>query len=267
MVLASLFFTGMQTSARYGCARLPAFETVFVRGTLDMLVILPLILWKGLPIFGSNRRELFLRGTFGSISVAAIFLATLRIPLADASALFRMTPIFIPFVSAVILGERLKGIRIALSAIGFAGALLILRPGTGTLSLGGLMALGGAISNALSFVTVRSLSAKEHPLTIVSAFLTLSAAYSLIFAGHLFVTPTSQEWIFLLLVAACGGMGQYFMTRAFSYASATIITPWNYFEIVFSAIAGAVFLSQLSEPTAIFGIVLIVISALLINRT
>lgn len=266
MLCASLCFTVMNGSARLGCSRLPSFQVVFLRGLIDSLVILPLLLRAKTPLFGYHPKQLLIRGTIGTVGVSCIFFAVQRMPLAEAVSLFRTNVLFVPFVAWIFLREPIRPSILALTFLGFGGALLILRPGTEVFSGVGLVALVGAFANALTFTTIRHLTAKESPLSIMFSFLALSALYSVLIAGRDFLPLTSSEFAYILLIAMVGLLGQYLMTLAFAAAPAGVVTPWNSMEIVFSALFGAILLMQFPAPLSIIGMVTIAVSAILVSR-
>ncbi len=267
MLLASASFAGMTLCVSMGCSRLPALESAFIRGLADSLFVLPILLFQKVKIPGKHWKELLLRGTIGTAGLFCIFNSLLMIPVAEATALFRSTALFVPFVARVFIKERIKPARIILAAVGFLGVLLILKPGHHSFSIGGIIALIGAILNALVFVTIRHLSERENPFLIAFAFFSSSAFYSLIIAGHTFIMPVGQEWFYLALVSLFGFIGQYFLTVAFALAPASVIAPWSYFEIVFSAVFGVIFLSQQPDAFSIIGTAILALSAILITRS
>lgn len=267
MVLASASFAAMTLSLRLGCGRLPALESVFARGLIDALVLLPILLVQRVPIPGRHWRELFVRGSIGAAAVFCIFSAMLRIPVAEASALFRSSGLLVPFIAWWVIKEKLVFSRVFLAALGFVGVLLILKPGQQSFSVGGIFALVGAFFNATAYVTIRHLSKKENPFLIAFAFFVLSATYSLLLGRHTFVTPTASELFYLGLVGFFGVVGQYWVTLAFASAPASVITPWGYFEIAFNLLFGMLFLAQTPDLLSLVGIGVLILSAVLIART
>lgn len=267
MLTASFFFAAMTLCVRLGCARLPAMESLFVRGLVDSVVIVLLLLDRNIPILGQDKRSLFLRGTYGFLGVSCVFTSVLLIPVADATALFKSSALFMPFIARALLDEKLKLSRVTLAFVGFLGAALILKPSWNTVSLGGVIALSGSFFNGLAFASIRKLSDSEHPLVIMLAFLGLSVVYSGALAGYQFLMPVGTEWVYLALVAVFGLLGQYAVTLAFSAAPAGVIAPWNYFEIAFSLLLGCAFLNQFPDVFSAVGMLVLVISAIAITKT
>lgn len=267
MLIASALFSTMVFLVRWGCASLHPMQCVFVRGAANALLILPFLSRRDLESTRVYWRELALRGTLGTFGVSCIFSAVLLIPLANVTALARSSSLFIPFIAAACIGEKLKFSRVAYATLGFGGALLILKPEFGRFELGGVLALGGAAANAAAFVTIRHVSAKVSVLLIMFWFLALSAIYAGLFFGHTFSIPTAFEGICLAGIVATGLAGQYFVTSAFAGAPASVIGPWQYSEMVFSALLGAAFLGQLPDLQAFAGMFVIAIAAMLVTRT
>ncbi len=256
----------MNIAVRLCGDRLPPLEIVFFRGFLDTLFLIPLMLWKRIPVFGHNQKELIYRGIYGSIGIVCIVSALRMIPVADATVLFRSTPLFVPFVAWVVLKDPLRANRVCFAAIGLVGSLFILKPGMGAVSYGGLISLLGAFAGSLACVTIRSLSAREHPLSIMLAFLMLSAFFSGVFGFQSFLAPTGVEWSWLLLIAVSGVLGQYLVTLGFASASVGVVTPWTYAELVFVGLLGVIFLDQIPDGYSLFGMLIVLSSAILVAK-
>src|SRR5262249_23221890 len=153
----------------------------------------------------------------------------------EATALFRTSALFIPFVAAVLIGEVLRTRRVVVAFMGFAGVLCILKPGFGTFQFGAFIALFGGFVNALTFVTVRHLARREHPISIVFTLMWVSTLLSAILFERSFILPSVHDIPLLLAITLIGLAAQYCLTYSYVYGEAGVVTPIGYFEIVFSA--------------------------------
>jgi drug/metabolite transporter (DMT)-like permease len=268
MLFACACFSMMGAVMNYGCSRLSPAQLIFSRGLIDSLIVIPILLSKNVRLFGNNPWKLFTRGTLGVCGASCIFWATLHMPMANAAALFRTTPLFMPFFAYFLLKEKLIFKNILLSVFGFVGVLLILKPQAGyAVSYAGLIALTGALFNTLSFVTVRHLASRENALCIMLYFFVLSVFYPALATGSSFIMPIGNEWTFVLIMGSLGFLGQYFVTMSLKNASAGTVTPWTYSEIVFSAVFAYLMLGQTADFFALAGALIIFISAINIQPT
>lgn len=262
MISACACFAAMTSIMNFGCSRLSSMQIIFSRGLVDTLIVVPILLSQKVNLLGNNPWRLLTRGTLGVGGASCIFWASLHMPIANAAALFRTTPLFMPFFAYLILKEQLYLRNVILSIFGFAGVILILKPQSDyAVSYAGLIAVFGAFINSLAFVTVKHLSSREKPLSIMLYFFVLSIVYPLIFASSSFLMPAGSEWIYLLIVGLFGFAGQYLMTWSFVSASAGVVTPWTYFEIVFSALFGFILLNQTIDLITLLGVLIIFYSA------
>jgi drug/metabolite transporter (DMT)-like permease len=266
MLAASACFAAMTLCVRICSQRLPGMESLFVRSVFDFTVLLFLAMKLRIPLTGVNPRGLLLRGIFGFLGALSVFYSVTKVPVASATALFRSTALFMPFVSYFLLNERLRTARVLCAMVGFIGVLFILKPGSSVFSFGALVALGGGLINALSFATIRHLTETEHPISIVLSFMAVSVLGSGIFFGNTFVSPDANETVLLIIIGVLGLIGQYMLTLAYSHAETTIVTPVNYFEIAFAAFFGWMFLNEVPDAYSAFGTVLLVGAAVSLVR-
>jgi len=222
-------------------------EIVFLRNVAGLLVLLPWFLKNGPSAMKTKRPGLyFVRGFFGFASMVAWFIAVTTIPLAEAVALNFTAPIFGTLLAIFILKEVVRLRRWMAILVGFAGAMVILRPGTLEMNFGTYAALFAAGTMACSITCVKMLSSTESTPAIVAWTQIIIIPMSLIPAIFVWTMPTLEQ---LLIVAAIGfsaTMGHLFFTRAYSLADATYVMPFDFSRLVFSAIIGFVFFAQ--EP-------------------
>ncbi len=212
-VLASAAaFAAMTAAAKLVGARLPVFEIVFVRALFSVLVTAGLLRHARTPLLGTRRPLLALRGLFGFLGLSCSFYAVIHLPLAEATLLQFMHPVFTVALAALLLGERIgRGVWLGIPPA-LAGVLLVVRPG---FLFGGAaapldafavcVALGGAFFAADAYVTVRHLARTgEHPLAIVFSFPAVTLGLSLPLLWIDFVWPRGVEWCWLLVTGAAG---------------------------------------------------------------
>jgi drug/metabolite transporter (DMT)-like permease len=148
------------------------------------------------------------------------------------------------FAAIIILHEAAHGRRWAATIVGFIGALLIIRPGFADVSTGALMALLAVIGMAALTIVMKSLARTEAPDTIVAWQMMVFTPCALVPA--LFVWQTPDLWQFLLLASTglFGTMTQRCLTRAYAAAYATIIMPFDFTRLIFSALLGLILFQE-----------------------
>ncbi|HZH27135.1 MAG TPA: DMT family transporter [Azospirillaceae bacterium] len=209
----------------------PISQIVFFRSFFGLV---PLLLWA-VPRGGWRslvpRRPVacLSRGLVQAAAALFFFLSFRELPLADAYAIGFTAPLMIALLSAPLLGERVGGRRWAAILVGFAGVLVMLKPGgEGTFSLGALAALAGAFFYALSAVLIRRLSREETTAAIaVSATVTM-AGVSALSAPLGWTLPDLAGWTLLVGVGLLGGVLTILFTAAFRMAPASVLAPFEY---------------------------------------
>lgn len=264
MALSALFFALMSVLVKSLGARLPTQEIVFARSFVSLALSYWLVRRAGVPPLGTRRGLLVLRGLWGFAALSCVFYAVSHLPLAEATVIQYLHPVFTAVLAAIWLGERpgrTLGVSLALS---ISGVLLVTRPGFlfGDLAapldpVAAGVALLGAFFSACAYVGVRSLTATEHPLVVVLYFPLVAAPASL--PGVLIepVMPLPLEWLLLAGVGVFAQLGQVFMTEGLKREPAARATALSYLQIVFAAALGALFFGERPGPLAVAGAALI----------
>lgn len=178
-------------------------------------------------------------------------------PLAIVQALSFTAPLFTTVLAVFLLGERVRLRRWAAVSVGFTGVLIIVQPGVQPLDLGMVLVLGAAAVWALTMIIIKRLSNTDSPLTItayVTIFLTLM---SLVPALMVWKTPIGTQWGWLLFAAAAGSLGQLCIAKAFAYADATIVLPFDFAKIIWGSALGYLFFGEYVSATTWIGAVVI----------
>lgn len=268
MVLAVFLFACMDALVKWVGQTYPTGQIVFFR---NLLAFLPILLFVardgGLAVLRTSRiGSHLMRGLVGIAAMAAFFAAYAMLPLAEVVAIAMSGPIFMTALSVPLLGEQVGLRRWTAVVVGFAGVLLMTRPGAAALHPGALLALSGAVFYALAMISIRKLSRTEHPTTIVfyfTLFATLAGAASLPFGQ--WVTPKSLTDLGLLVaVGIVGGFAQFAMTNAFRLAPIAIVAPFDYLALVFAMVLGYVIWSDVPDLWILSGAAVVVASGLYI---
>jgi drug/metabolite transporter (DMT)-like permease len=267
VVAAALMFAGVGAVVKSIAAELPNEVLVFFRNLFGVLFVLPLL--------GAGRVSLrtpvlhlhLLRALFGVAALYGYFHVLGRIPLGEAVLLTFSAPLFIPFLARMALGEPVSPRLIGAIVLGFAGILLILKPGTGLFRPVVLVGVFSGVMAAAAMVCVRQLGRRREPATrVVFYFALLASAVSAVPLAWAWQTPPASTWPALLAVAALASAGQYLLTRGYACAPAAQVGPFSYFSVLFSALIGWLFWQELPDALSQAGGVLVVIAGVVAVR-
>ena len=258
MSAAAVLFALMSTCAKALGHSMPSEEVAFFRAALTGLLVLPFALRLPSPLFGFRRRALFLRGLFGSTSLMLGFYAITQMPLGDAILLWQTSVFFVPIISVLFLGQPVKRRILAYSTLAFLGCALILKPEFTTFNIGGLAALGAGLGVALVSLTVKALHKTESSLTIIWCFGFYTSVLSIAFFGHLFRYPTLDELPLILGIGVFGTLGQLLFTESFRFASASVVQPYLFLQVVAAAALGWFFFGEVPDTASIIGAIIVI---------
>ena len=239
MLAAVAAFAAMDALLKLLAAHYPPLQVAFVRGVAALPFVLAPILLRNrlarlrpvnLPLHG-------LRAVLSIVMLYAFVSAVRDSSLAATYAIFMCAPLLVAAASAPLLGERVARAQWGAIVVGFAGVLLMLRPGPGQLgTAGALWALLAMIAYTISVVTLRVLARTDSNESMVFWF-TLALAVG---AGLLSIPgwqALQPEHLRLMVgVGACGALGQYLITVAFRSAPAATVTPFEYTALVWGAL-------------------------------
>lgn len=242
-------------------------ETLFWRQLPTVPLILAWFAWRGrLGELRSERLPAHAgRATTGLAGMFLNFGAVTLLPLAEATTLNFTSAIWAVILSALILRERVGVWRWSAVALGFAGVLVIARPGQGDIApLGAAVALGAAFMIALISIQIRDLSKTENPLTIVFWF----AAFSLPLLGlampFVATAHTAYQWSLLAGLGLFGLLGQFLLTAALRYGAVASVIVMDYSSLIWATLFGWWVFDRLPPSATWLGAPLIVGAGLLI---
>jgi len=263
MVLASAFFAAMFAMVKGLGPAFPHFEGVFFRAFFSLPTIAWLLRREGGP--GWTRRLLprrpalmLVRGLLGFGGLTGYFWSVQRGKLADIAAISRTQPILVAALAPLLVGDRTPRAVLLALPVGFAGALLVIKPGLDLLNIPGLVALGAVVFSALAHLTVRRLNASETPALIVFYFVLAQALLGGLLSIRDFVLPGPTQAALLFGLAQCATFGQLLMTTAYSREGAPVVAAAGYSTVVFALVIGLVIWGERPDSLALLGAAVIV---------
>jgi drug/metabolite transporter (DMT)-like permease len=234
MVLAQVFFAGMNVCTRLGARDLPWSEIAAARFLIGALIALTIAWYRGSSLRITDRPSTWRRSVYGTIAAICTFypLASSRIALGDAATLSATAPIFVALLSGPLLGERV-GNRLGLAiGLGFAGIAAVVRPSLGSDIPVAAIATLGAAFYALAMIWLRKIGPGESHEAVVLHFSLVAMVALLVIALPVWRWPDWRSGWFLLGAGLGGGGAQIAMTRAYSLHRAAPVTALTGLGIV-----------------------------------
>ena len=245
MLAATVLFSMMHVCVRYLSSDLHPFEIAFFRNFLACLFLLPLMLRNGGELLKTSHIKWHvLRSSLNVVAMLMFFYALSITPLAVVQALSFTAPLFATVLAMLLLGEKVKLRRWIALIAGFTGVLVILRPGAQPIELGALLVLGSAFIWALTMIIIKRLSNTDSPLTITAYVTVFLSILSLLPALLFWKWPHGLQWAWLLFAALTGTLGQLSLAKAFAYAETSIVLPFDFAKIIWSASLGYWFFGE-----------------------
>ena len=259
MCVASLFFSVLDAGTKYLTAGYPVNQIVWMRYMAQALAVgLIFLPGMGRSLFHAHRYGIQLfRGLCLCCGSVMVINGLARLPLAETTAIVFMAPVLITVLSGLLLKEKARRLDWIAVACGFAGVLIIVRPGGGLLTWAVLFPVGSAICNACYQLVTRSARRSEHPATS-NLYTGLIGALVLTPWGAMAWTP--MAWADLLLVAGLGAvaaLGHLIMTHALLHTPAATLGPYGYTQIFWATLLGWLAFSTVPDAMTWLGMLII----------
>jgi drug/metabolite transporter (DMT)-like permease len=211
------------------------------------------------PLFNCGRALFLILGT------ACFFLALKYLPLADTLAIYFVQPILITALSPFLLGEHVGARRWLSVFIGFIGVLVIIRPGLQEINPGVFFALAAGASSALYILITRHLTGKADAMVTTFQTSAMGAAALTLLTPLYWVAPTAHQWMLILLLGVIAIAGHYLITRAYDFAEASLLSPFNYTEMIVAVAAGWYFFGDFPDRWTFVGVGILIGCAIYIS--
>jgi drug/metabolite transporter (DMT)-like permease len=267
MVSAMAVVPFMDAIAKHLSSHLPVIEIVWARYFFHFIFFAPFALYHhGKSALWPKRPLLQLtRGGFLLGSTILFFAALAKMPIADALALVFVSPLIVTALAPAVLGEKVGIRRWAAVFVGFAGALIIIKPGSGVLQGASLLALGAGIVYSFYLLSTRKLSGSAPPIVTLTFTALLGALSMSLLVIPVFIMPDRTQLLLMVLMGVIAACGHYLIIKSLEMASASLLAPLSYSEIVVATILGYVIFGDLPDIQTWIGIFIIVCCGLYIS--
>ena len=265
MLLSVILFSMIDATVKWLGGTYPTQQIMFFRCLVAMIPVAIIIYTRGgLSILKTRQASMhILRSVLGISAMGFAFYAFSLMRLADAISILHTTPLFMTALSVLILGEKVGRYRWLAVIAGFAGMLIVVRPGEGMLESGSFFMLIAALLISFTTIIIRHLSAKDDPVCITFYFtvtgIVVSAIGIVIFGWK---SPPPGDWFFLIAVGLFGGLAQYLMTLSYRHSEIAVVAPLKYLSIAFGGVLAYFIWTEIPDFQSLTGILIIVASGL-----
>jgi drug/metabolite transporter (DMT)-like permease len=266
-LFAIAFLVSMDALSKELSSRYDTFQVIWARSVSQTVLVTAMAApWLRTVLRTRYPGLQLARSVFMFCATMTGFFAFSMMPLADATAIFETAPLIVTALAALILGERVGPRRWGAVLVGFAGALVIVRPGAGVFGWEALLPLCTAACYASYVIATRYVGRDEGPWTAFvysSLFGTLIAS---VIVPSFWTTPTLTDAALMAALGAIGAVGQFLVILAFRSTEASRLAPLSYIGLLFAAIYGYVFFSDTPDRWTVAGALIIVGSGVYIWR-
>jgi drug/metabolite transporter (DMT)-like permease len=269
IVLAAALFASMHNTIRFITVAegIHPFEAAFFRNLFGLIVFIPFLTKHGLSVFRTRRIGMHLgRAGMNTVSMLSWFTALSLMPVADATALSLMGPVFVALLAIMFLGERVGPRRWFGIGLAIAGGLIIIRPGFSEIGLGTGLILFSAVIVSGSKLMAKVLSGTESAATIVALLTFIMVPTTLVPALFVWQTPTLEQLLFLALIGVFGTVGHLLFVQAYKMADISLVEPAIFTRMIWAALIGFVLFAEFPDLWTWIGGAVIVVGTTYIAR-
>jgi drug/metabolite transporter (DMT)-like permease len=258
MLLSVFMFSFGDALGKFMVATYSVGQLLLLRAIAALIVLLPTV-WRQRAEFMRPERPWLqlLRVTLSTLEVAAFFLATVYLPLADVITYYLACPIFVTALSGIVLGERIGWRRWTAILIGFCGVLIALQPSPQTVSWPAMIALGGSISFALLMLITRSLRATPD-IVLASSQFGGTFLFGAVLSPFGWVTPGPGSLVLFAAAGCISAAALLCVNRSLKLAPASVVVPYQYSMIVWAVIFGFIVFGDVPSWATIVGATIII---------
>ena len=245
MLFGTFFLIAMTVVVRHLSSELHTFEIAFFRNIIGLSMLLPILMKRGFVSLKTNNiGGMALRGIFHAGGMLFYFLALTLMPLAELASLSFTSPLFITLLAVLIFHEKLGPRRIMGLILGFIGAIIILRPGSGVLGLGAVYAMIAVFSWSIAVIFIKHLSKDNSTVTMTIYALFFLTLFTFVPALYVWQWPSIEQYFWLALLAALGTIGQLLFTQSMKIADVSLIMPFDFSRLIWASLFGIFFFSE-----------------------
>ena len=204
------------------------------------------------------------RSVSGWTGISLMFAAVAFIPLADATAISFLNPVFAMLLAIPLLGERVGPWRWIAAAIALIGAVVLIRPGAGSFQPAALLALAAAMVMGLEITLIKRLTGREAPLQILWINNGIGLMVATFAVVWIWAAPTPAQWAALVVLGLMMALAQSCFIQSMKRADASFAVPFSYATLVFAGLYDFGVFGVIPVPTSLAGAGIIVAGGVLL---
>jgi len=237
-------------AGRYSTLQISFMIAIF---TFPQVIVLLLSDRAPGTLIPKNPLLLSIRGLTGTLGAVFAFYTFSVLPLAEAYVLLFATPLLITLLAVPVLGEKLGIRRLCAVIVGLLGVMIVLRPGTSSMSWGHASAMAGSLMGACTALITRKIGRQERPVVI----LTFVALVNFMLMGSLmplvYVPMAGLDMAVIAVVALLSGTGIQMQIQAYRRAEAVVVAPMQYSQMIWAVIFGWCFFNESVDALTLLG--------------
>ena len=257
MLISVVLFTAANVMVKM-IAVLPTTQIVFMRSLISLVMCAGFVIYKGFPFFGYNKKWLLIRGVFGMIALTLFFYTIQNIPLASATVIQYLSPVFTVLLAMFWLGQRVQKIQWLFLSIAIVGVVLVkgFDPQVPLKFL--LIGSISAFLAAIAYFATMKCKDTDHPVAIVMYFHLLATPVMGGVSAIDWVPISGFQWILGLSVGVLSVLAQIAMAFAIHREDASVVTPYKYVGAILALAIGYFWFDERLEFLSIVGIFMVI---------
>lgn len=263
MIISALAFACMNATVKY-LMHINPHQLVFFRAITCLCFTMGFLLKHKIPILGTHKKLLILRGLVGVTSMTFFFMSIKYLPIGTAVSLRYIAPIFAAIFAVILLREKIMRLQWLFFIIAFAGVIVLKGFDAQINTYGLILVLIASVFSGLVYIIISKIGKTEHPVVVVNYFMIVATLVGGTLSIKNWVTPHGTEWLLLLCLGVFGYFGQVYMTKAFQTAKTNQVAPLKYIEVIFTLLLGVFWFGEIYTVWSLLGIALI-IGGLILN--
>lgn len=261
---------GPDQSLMPGVQVYPGHELVLARSIVTFVISLSIIRYRGLPMWGVNKKWLIIRGVAGTIALTIFFYTIHHMPLAIAIVIQNLSPIFTVILAILLLKERVLVLQWFFIIMSFIGLLMIAfdqfsHSGANFEEISFFwlgMGIVSAFFSGIAYTAIMKLRNTDSPIVIVMYFPMIAIPLMTFLCFYDFTMPRGIEWLILIIIGIFTQLAQITMTKALHDGAAATITPFQYISVIYAFLVGYFFFGEKLSWMVDVGIAIVLIGVL-----
>jgi drug/metabolite transporter (DMT)-like permease len=253
-----------------GIQKYPVPEIILFRSLITFVMCAAVIRARKLPFFGVNKKWLLIRGFFGTAALTMFFYTIDNLPLAVATTVQYLSPVFTVLIATFLLREKVKSIQWFFMLLAFSGIVVL---GLSKLlstddlvaqinPLWVLMGVASALFSGIAYNAIVKCQPTDEPIVIVMYFPLIATPIMLVYSLFDFVVPEGIEWLLILIIGVFTQFAQLFMTKALHAENTATVTPFKYLGSIYAFFIGLFLFDEVISFIGIAGILLVLLGVL-----